>query len=101
MGKLRFSIRGTPGNKVTLLVYHLQKEQCSKTCLGGGGGGGDNNYEGLLYLERYLCVFIQEHTELTDTYPEVAISELVGDIETQSSKLPPLQRNTVKHTEGE
>ena len=41
-------------------------------------------------LVRDLLVFLKEHIQLTDTYPQVTISELIGYVEAQSSKLSPL-----------
>ena len=33
------------------------------------------------HLVRNLLVLLQEHIELTDTYSEISISELVGNVE--------------------
>ena len=48
------------------------------------------------YLKRNVLVFIEEHVQLTDTDPQVTISELIWDIKTQCSKLPPLQCDPMK-----
>ncbi len=53
------------------------------------------------YLERHLWVFVQKHAELADTDPKVPIRELIGDIESQSSKLLPFQCHTVEYTQWE
>ena len=52
-----------------------------------------------MYLEWDVLVLVQEHVELTDAYPEVTISKLVGDVEAQSAKLSPLQRDAMEHTQ--
>ena len=54
-----------------------------------------------MYLEWDVLVLVQEHVELTDAYPEVTISKLVGDVEAQSAKLSPLQRDAMEHTQWE
>ena len=51
-----------------------------------------------MYLEWDVLVLVQEHVELTDAYPEVTISKLVGDVEAQSAKLTPLQTHPTHHT---
>ena len=53
------------------------------------------------YLERDVLVLLQEHAELADTDPQVSVCELVGDVESEGSKLPPLQSHTMEDAEGE
>lgn len=55
----------------------------------------------MTYFERNLSVLIQKHAELANAYPKVSISELIWNIEPKSSKLPPLQSHTMKHTQRE
>lgn len=43
------------------------------------------------YLVWDVCVLAQEHLELADADAEVSIRELIGDVEPQWPKLPPLQ----------
>lgn len=43
------------------------------------------------YLVGDVCVFAQEHLQLTDADAEVSICELIGDVEPQRPKLFPLQ----------
>lgn len=41
-------------------------------------------------LKRYFSIFVEEHVQLTGTYPQVTISELVRNVETKSTKLASL-----------
>ena len=51
------------------------------------------------HLVRDLLVLLQEHVQLTDADPQVTVSELVGNVEPQSSKLPPLQSHAMEEAE--
>ena len=51
-------------------------------------------------LEWYLLILIQKHDQLADADPEVTISELIGDVETQGSKLPPLQSHPMEQAKA-
>ena len=47
-------------------------------------------------LVRDVLVFLEKHVQLTDAYPQITVSELVGNVEPQSPELSPLQSNTVE-----
>ena len=54
-----------------------------------------------VYLEWGVLVLVQEHVELADADPEVPVSELVGDVEAKSTKLPSFKCDAVEHTQRE
>lgn len=47
-------------------------------------------------LERRLHVFHQEHFQLTQTYTQIAIGELVGNVKTKRTELASLERDTME-----
>ena len=52
----------------------------------------------LIWNDRVLH---EEHLQLGETDPEVSVSVLIGDVESQGSKLPPLQQCPVEQAEWE
>jgi hypothetical protein len=53
------------------------------------------------YLVWDVLVFVQEHVQLADADAQVAVCELVGDIEAQGAKLPALDGVAVEQTQRE
>ena len=54
-----------------------------------------------MHLVGDVLVLLQEHVELADADPQVPVRKLIGDVEPQGPKLPPLQCHSVEHTQGE
>lgn len=52
-----------------------------------------------LHLVWDVLVLIQEHFELADTNVQVAISELIGNVEAQRAKFSSLQSNSMEQAE--
>ena len=52
-------------------------------------------------LIRNLLVFFKKHIQLADAYSEISVSELVGYVEPQSTKLSPLQSHSMEQTQRE
>lgn len=50
-------------------------------------------------LVRDIQVLVQEHLELADADVQIAVGELVGDVEAQWAKLASLQHNSVEETQ--
>lgn len=51
-------------------------------------------------LKGHALILFQEHVQLTNTDPQIACCELVGDVKTKRSKFPPFERDTMKETQG-
>lgn len=51
------------------------------------------------HLVRDIQVLVQEHLELTDADVQIAVGELVGDVEAQWAELTSLQDDPVEETQ--
>lgn len=51
------------------------------------------------YLVWDFLVLVQEHFKLADADVQVAIGELIGNVEAQRAKLPSLQSNSMEQTQ--
>lgn len=53
----------------------------------------------LTHLVWDILVLVQEHFELANADVQVSVGELVGNVESQWTKLPPLQCNSMEQTQ--
>ena len=58
-----------------------------------------NNPINSAYFVRDAFIFVQKHTQLTDTNPQISSSELVGNIESKWAKLPSFKSYPVEQTQ--